>query len=317
VQQNSLNYASAKFWQQQGIRRIILPRELSLAEIAEIKRHNPDLELETFVHGAICMAYSGRCLISNYLANRDANQGVCAHSCRWNYQVYQEQRLVSANQLNEQQFFLEEEKRPGELLPIAEDENGSFIMSSRDLCALKYLDQLRKSGVSSFKIEGRNKTIYYLAIITRAYRQAITDLKRGAIPDWQLLFKEVFSTANRGFIPGFLLGDLGASTIDYQKRASVSTHQFAGVVRSSNLDTQMVEIEVKNRLQLGDELEFCLPKISADFSLQLEAMYYQDQKPTTVAHGGDQNVFIKLKPAQIKLLHDAQFVVLRKKAENL
>jgi putative protease len=178
VQANTVNAYSAKFWHKQGVERIVIARELNLEEIQEIKNVSPDLELETFVHGAMCMSYSGRCLLSNFMTYRDSNQGDCAQSCRWKYKVHQAKKTKSEilrKEIKTNDFVLEEQLRPKEYYPIEEDENGTHIMSSRDLCLIEHLKDLYKTGVISFKVEGRSKTIYYVATIARAYRKAIDD----------------------------------------------------------------------------------------------------------------------------------------------
>lgn len=173
VQANNTNWAQVNFWKRMGITRVILSRELSLREVREIRAECPDVELEFFVHGAICMAYSGRCLLSNYFSHRDPNQGTCAHSCRWEYKVFkrdasEEELYDSTGRPDEYvpltgEFYLEERERPGEIMPIDEDEYGTYIMNSRDICLLSYLPELADAGIISFKVEGRSKTVNYLA----------------------------------------------------------------------------------------------------------------------------------------------------------
>jgi putative protease len=188
VQANNTNWAQAQFWSELGIKRIILSREISLREMKEIHEKVPNMELEAFVHGAICMAYSGRCLISNYLSNRDPNQGTCSHSCRWEYKVFKDER--SEYELEEVtgrpdeyeeltgNFYLEEKERPGDIMDIDEDEYGTYLMNSRDLCAIDYMQELTDSGIISFKVEGRNKTVNYLASVGIAYREAIDAVEK-------------------------------------------------------------------------------------------------------------------------------------------
>jgi len=293
VQANTMNWASAKFWENQGVERIILSRELSLAEIKEIKDKNPSLELETFVHGSICIAHSGRCLISNYLSQRDANQGLCAHSCRWKWKVN-----------------IEEEERPGEFHEILEDEYGTHIMNSRDMCAIEVLKDLWEIGMDSLKVEGRNKTIYYASIVARAYRKALDEIENGKIPNLDFYLKELAKTSNRGFIPGFFKGDLGNASIEYDERAEHSTHCFAGVVR--DFKNGEIEMEVKNRIETSDNLEFCFPSFDDDFSLQDFKMRYGDGEQTSVAHGGDKNVFISIPNKFWKRFDKEIFCVARK-----
>ena len=190
VQANTINYASVKFWQRNGAKRIIVSREIAIKEMKEIHEVCPDMELESFVHGAICMAYSGRCLISNYLSNRDGNQGACTNSCRWQYKVYKKGEVQPDSCCKEDnpnktetaqgdeyvplkdQFYVKESERPDELFELDEDEHGSYLMNSKDLCAIDSLEELYDAGVCSFKVEGRSKSVYYLAMITRAYRGA-------------------------------------------------------------------------------------------------------------------------------------------------
>jgi len=318
VQQNTINYLSAAFWKKQGIKRIILSKELSIDEIKEIIKQNTKLDFEIFIHGSICIAHSGRCLLSNFLTHRDANQGVCAHSCRWRYKVYEKigkKRLID---LGEKEYFLEEEKRPGEFLKIDEDENGSFIMSSRDICSLEVLNRIIKTGVKSLKIEGRSKTVYYLAIICRCYRHALDRLKEGRPVNVKGLFDEVFSTCNRGFIPGFFEGDLGEKTIEYHERESSSTHDFAGIVKNFNKIEDHIEIEPKNRFQKNDQLEFCFPDKRKDFRIKVKEMILNDEEKVEVAHGGDKNVFLKIPSRHFNKFKDKEiFCIIRKRKSDL
>lgn len=275
VQANVVNYEAVKFWQKQGVSRIILPRELTLEEIQKIHEKVPDIELEAFVHGAICVSYSGRCLLSMYMTGRDANQGSCAHSCRWKYR-------------------LEEEKRPGEFMPIEEDEHGTYIMNSRDMCLLPYLKELIEAGVCSFKVEGRNKTEHYLATVTKAYRKAIDDMAAGRKFD-ESLMDEVRKSANRGFIPGFLFGFPGENSIYYEKNAPIQTHKFIGIVRKAGGlgKKDLYEVEVRNRLEKGQEVEVMTPK--SQFSMKVEEMFDLEGESLDVVHGGAGKKFLRLK----------------------
>lgn len=277
VQANNVNWASAAFWHEVGIERVILSRELSLKEIQEIHDKNPGLEIESFVHGAICMAYSGRCLLSNYFSYRDANQGTCAHSCRWEYKLH-EARENWAGEVEEYaplkgNFFLEEKERPGEMLEVDEDRFGTYIMNARDLCLLEYLEEMLNAGVISLKVEGRSKTIYYAGITARAYRMALNAIeeKRFTKEVVDRLLTEVFSTNNRGFIPGFLVGNPQEKAQEYEKRQGFHTHNFCGVVRKK--EGQELTIECKNRIEKGDQIEFCLPDWKDDFEVPLEEFY--------------------------------------------
>lgn len=267
VQANVCNWRGVEFWRKQGVTRVILPRELMMSEIKEIHEKVPDMELEFFVHGAICVAYSGRCLISAYMTGRDANQGQCAHSCRWKYR-------------------LEEEKRPGEYMPIEEDEHGTHIMNSRDMCLLPYLKELEEAGICSFKVEGRNKTEHYLASVTKAYRQAIDNGFDESLMD------EVRKTANRGFIPGFLKGFPGEGNIYYEKNAPISTHKFIGIVREV-LDNGMYRVEIRNRLERGEEIEVMTPE--DQFTMKIEEMFDMENEPVDTVHGGAGDKVMKLR----------------------
>ena len=178
VQTNTINWPSVEFWYNLGVKRIILSRELTLEEITDIHAHVSGIELEAFVHGAICIAYSGRCLLSNYFNHRDANQGTCTNSCRWEYDIHEEKgKDTEEYQPLKGQYAIEEKQRDGELMPVEEDEHGTYIMNSKDLRAIELLGPMKQAGVTSFKIEGRSKSIYYLSLVTRAYRKAINDLE--------------------------------------------------------------------------------------------------------------------------------------------
>lgn len=293
VQANALNYKAVEFWQKQGVRRVILPRELMLSEIVEIHKKVPDMELETFVHGAICVAYSGRCLLSAYMTGRDANQGICAQSCRWKYKVH-----------GGSEFFLEEEKRPGEYMPIEEDQHGTYIMNSRDNCQIEYLRELVDAGICSFKVEGRNKTEYYLATVTRAYRKAIDDMMAGRKFDAELL-DELGKVSNRGYIPGFLKGFPGNDNVKFEANSSDSAYKFLGIVRevSSRGEVDLYRVEVRNRFEVGDEVEVIMPWIGGRSDrvgekkafVKVKEILNLQGKSVLVAHGGDKDVYVRLR----------------------
>lgn len=274
VQTNTSNYRAVKFWKDQGAARIILPRELTLKDIREIHKKVPDIELETFVHGAICVAYSGRCLLSQYLSERDANQGACAQSCRWKYRVY-----------------LEEDMRPGEFMPIEEDDHGTYIMNSKDNCLLPYLKELVLAGVCSFKVEGRNKTEYYLATVAKAYRKAIDDMVKGKKFDRSLL-KEVAKTANRGFIPGYLSGFPRKDDIYYKNSAPFQTYKFIGMIVDRR-DGGLYEVSVRNRLEKGQKVEVMTP--DDEFEVKVGEMFDLEGELVDVIHGGAGNRILKFK----------------------
>jgi putative protease len=293
TQANTVNWACAKFWQQAGIARIILSRELSIKEISEIRAEVSDLELETFVHGAICVAYSGRCLLSNYFTYRDPNQGTCANSCRWEYKLSQ-QDMDAVDQYPplKGNYTIEEHDRPGELLPIDEDEHGTYIMNSKDLCAIGLLDKLINAGVNSFKIEGRTKSVYYLSIITRAYRHAIDDYYSGKSLD-QKWKREVNAVANREYITGFLEKNPRHQGENYPNtHKNNQTHLFCGKVVKIEKSTGRILVSVRNRFEQGDELEVVSP--DDQFSIRVDRIYSVTGEPLQVAHGGGENIYLDI-----------------------
>lgn len=241
TQANNVNWSSALFWQELGVKRIVLARELSLDEVGEI-RQRVQLDLEAFVHGAMCMAYSGRCLLSSYLTERDPNRGECAHTCRWRYALV-------------------EEKRPGQYFPIEEDERGTYIMNSKDLCMVNHIPALVKAGISSFKIEGRMKSINYVATVTKIYREAIDRFytnQDNFIPD-PLWMEELTKISHREYTTGFYLGKPGAGDQIYGYNASLQTHDFVGLVKEYLPDRKLAVVEQRNHMRVGDELEIVGP----------------------------------------------------------
>jgi len=301
VQANTMNYASVRFWQQQGISRIILSRELSLDQIEEIRQECPDMELEVFVHGALCIAYSGRCLLSGYFNHRDANQGTCTNACRWDYQVKVASVDISgdiqavespAPEPVEQVYLLEESSRPGSQLPIEEDEHGTYIMNSKDLRALEHVERLIRIGVKSLKIEGRTKSHYYVARTTQVYRQAIDDAEAGRPFNAQLL-GSLENLASRGYTDGFLQRHPDQDYQNYLESHSNSVRQrFVGGLTGYDSDRGMVHIDVKNKFSVGDELELILPGGNRTF--RLENMFDMEGNAMTEAPGGGYRVQIPL-----------------------
>jgi len=240
TQANTMNWLTAKFWHDYGVSRVVLARELSLKEISLINQKVPNLELETFVHGAMCMAYSGRCLISSYINMRDANHGDCTNACRWNY------KLV-------------EETRPGQYYPIEEDETGTYFFNAKDLCLISYIPDLIKAGVCSFKIEGRTKSDYYLAVVTRAYRKAIDSYYEDLENYDPLPFlKEILTTSHRGFTTAFIGGNQKDSPElqNYELAGAIQYYDFVASVQSYDKENKIALIEGRNRINIGDELEF-------------------------------------------------------------
>lgn len=255
TQANICSSLTVRFWKDMGASLCVLGRETPLAEIAEIRRDCPDIRLETFVHGALCVSYSGRCLLSNFMTGRSANKGNCAHACRWRYQVYETKSVRPDNQTD---FYLEEENRTGELMPIVEDEHGTYIMNSRDLCWLPRLNEVLPVGIDSFKIEGRNKSEYYVAITARAYRRAIDDWfanPNNWSPDRYMA--EIMTLQSRGYTVGFLDGNAGPEAQNYDVSASNGDWRFTGVVRAHK-DNRLV-IEVKHKITKGMVLEALSP----------------------------------------------------------
>ncbi|MFN8673886.1 MAG: U32 family peptidase C-terminal domain-containing protein [Candidatus Sericytochromatia bacterium] len=239
TQNSTMNWSSAKFWHNYGASRVVLARELSIKEVKVIKEKNPNLEIETFVHGAMCMAYSGRCMISGYLNMRDANHGDCTNACRWNY------KLV-------------EETRPNEYFPVEEDEEGTYFFNAKDLCLISYIPDLIDAGVESFKVEGRSKSEYYLSIVTRAYRKAI-DAYLADSENYNPLpfFREVMTTSNRQFTSAFNTNTSDSSELNnYESSAAVQYYEFVGAVNSYDKDKKLAVVEGRNQIKLGDTLEF-------------------------------------------------------------
>lgn len=261
TQANVCSSLTVRFWQAQGAALCVLGREVPLAEIREIRSDCPDIRLETFVHGALCVSYSGRCLLSNFMTGRSANKGNCAHACRWRYKTYEtkacdDQKLSRTN--NDTRFYIEEETRPHELMQIDEDEHGTYIMNSRDLCWLPRLNEILPIGIDSFKIEGRNKSEYYAAVAARAYRHAIDDWFDNP-NDWQpdIYMSELETLQSRGYTVGFLDGNAGPEAHNYDVSASTGKWRFAGVVRGQH--SGRLVMEVKHKITKGMTLEFLSP----------------------------------------------------------
>ncbi len=288
VQSNVVNHAGVRFWQSQGLARIILSRELSLKEIREIREECPDIELEVFVHGALCIAYSGRCLLSGYMSHRDSNQGACTNTCRWKYSVHEARETGTGD--TEPMFLLEEETRPGELMPAWEDEHGTYVMNSKDLRAVQHVEALTAMGIDSFKIEGRTKSVYYVARTSQVYRRALDDAAAGRPFDMGLM-DELEGMANRGFTEGFYRRHPPAEYQNYEKGSSTSDRQrFVGSIIDS--DAQWLTVEVKNRFEVGDTLE--LLTTSGNSSFQLPAIAARDGGALDAAPGSGHVVRIPL-----------------------
>jgi len=304
VQANTVNYAAVKFWQSLGLSRVILSRELSLDEIEEIRQQCPDIELEVFIHGALCMAYSGRCLLSGYFNHRDANQGTCTNSCRWDYKVDSAIEDGSGDiqkidfdfdsqprhPLADRAYLISRPDHPDELMPVLEDEHGTYIMNSRDLRAVEHVERLVKIGVDSLKVEGRTKSIYYVARTAQVYRQAIDDAVAGRPFNLSLL-GALDALASRGYTDGFLERHHTHEHQNYMQGHSESTRQqYVGdIVSCAN---GIAEIDVKNKFQVGDRLEIIHP--SGNRIVELTGMKNLEGEAVKVAPGSGHRVRIPL-----------------------
>jgi len=294
VQANTMNSASVRFWQRQGLTRVILSRELSLEQIEAIRQAVPDMELEVFVHGALCIAYSGRCLLSGYFNHRDANQGTCTNACRWEYRVNEAPSVkpeeLARHPKADQVYYIEEPNRPGEFMPIEEDEQGTYILNSRDLRAVEHVQRLVEIGVDCLKIEGRTKSHYYTAQVTQIYRRAIDDAVAGR-PFDPALMSELENLANRGYTDGFFRRHETRELQNYREGASVARRsQFVAEVLQATDGWGVVE--VKNRFAVGDELTLVTPEGNHGFSL--EQMQNESGEPLEVAPGSGWKVRIPL-----------------------
>lgn len=319
VQANAVNWATVKFWKQMGVSRVIVSRELSLKEIKQIIDEVPGMEIEVFVHGALCMAYSGRCLLSGYINKRDANQGTCTNACRWSYNTYKAEENVTGDivpvQNNVQQFnpshtdsnqietvnlngdvvmgddyvqapsdevvLLEEQNRPGELMAMYEDEHGTYIMNSKDLRAVELVPELTAMGVHSLKIEGRTKSHYYVARTAQVYRQAIDDAVAGK-PFDESLIGALDGLANRGYTEGFLRRHVHSDYQNYEYGAS-KTDQQQFVAEVTDITDDRLTLEIKNKLEVGDTIEVMTPK--GNLTYTLEQMWDKKGNPIEAALG--------------------------------
>ena len=339
VQANTVNSAAVKFWKSVGIARVILSRELSLDQVAQIRQACPDTEIEVFVHGALCIAYSGRCLLSGYFNHRDANQGTCTNSCRWDYKTLPGVVDASGDVLTQaaalglpevqsaassgggcgtgcgcaspeaagpgsqplqqreraEVYLIEESQRPGSFMPIEEDEHGTYVMNSKDLRAIEHVQRLVEIGVDSLKIEGRTKSPYYVARTAQAYRRAIDDAVAGRALNPELL-GQLEGLANRGYTSGFFQRHTPEETQNYLRGYSESGRsQYVGDVLVYDAERGMAQINVRNRLAVGDWIELIAPQGNQD--VQITHMENPDGEPMPVAPGSGHVVWIKLPEA--------------------
>lgn len=277
TQANVTNWSAVQFWKDMGAERVVLARELTLPEIKTIKE-KVDIELETFVHGAMCISYSGRCLLSNYMTERDSNRGQCAQACRWNYHLV-------------------EEKRPNEFYPIQEDERGSYVFNSQDLCLLSHLPELVEAGICSFKIEGRMKSAYYVATIIRAYRNMIDACFEGAAVSGDIHFwmEELQKVSHRPYTTGFYFGKPEKGALTLEDSQYIRPYDFIGVVQDYDAQTGIATIEQRNHFAVGDIVEFFGPRYGY-FQQEIGQMWNQQGEVIQVAPHAQQ--IIKIPVAQ-------------------
>ena len=286
TQANTTNYRAVRFWHDMGATRVVLARELSIEEIAYIREHTPaGIELESFVHGAMCISMSGRCLLSNYMASRDANRGECSQPCRWNYNI-------------------SEETRPSEHMPIFEDARGTYIFNSKDLCLIGHIPELVGAGIASLKIEGRMKTPYYVAATTKAYRQALDDyaqdpqLYAERIPYYM---EEITKVSHRGFTTGFAISKPDETHQVYGTSSCIRTHDFIGVVKDYDSESGIATIEQRGKFSVGDLIE-ALPCVGVSFPFTVDEMFDAYGKPITSAPHAQQ--IVRIKPPKPLNKHD-------------
>ena len=287
TQANNTNYQTYLFWHQLGAQRVVSARELSLEEIKEIRAKIPEeLEIETFIHGAMCISYSGRCLLSNYFTGRDANQGACTHPCRWKYAVV-------------------EEKRPGEYLPVYENERGTYIFNSKDLCMIEHIQAICEAGIDSLKIEGRMKTALYVATVARTYRKALDDYyeseeKYRNNMEWYK--SEIGKCTYRQFTTGFFFGKPTNETQIYDNNTYINEYIYLGIVEEV-LENGLVRIEQRNKFCVGDSIEIMKPN-GDNVSVKVEGMFDEDMNPVESCPHSKQLIYLKLSevPEQYDLL---------------
>ena len=277
TQANTTNYMTALFWRNNGVKRIVAAREMSLTELEEFRERIPeDMEIEVFVHGAMCMSYSGRCLMSNFMTGRDSNRGACAHPCRWKYTLM-------------------EEKRPGEYFPVFEDEGGTFIFNSKDLCMIEHIPEIAETGIASAKIEGRMKSVYYLATVLRVYREAIDEYYRDPQhyrfrKEWMT---ELEKASHRRFTTGFFFGKPDAETQNYDSGSYIRDYDFIGKVKDYDEKTQIATIEQRNNFKSEDRIEIFGPGNTRFFSQIVGEMRNEEGEKIDVAPHAQMTVYIR------------------------
>ena len=277
TQANNTNYGTYLFWYQQGAKRVVSARELSLKEIREIRARIPeDMEIESFMHGAMCISYSGRCLLSNFFTGRDANQGACTHPCRWKYSIV-------------------EETRPGEYMPVYENERGTYIFNSKDLCMIEHIPELIDAGIDSFKIEGRMKTALYVATVARTYRKAIDDFKKDPElyrQNMEWYKEEIGKCTYREFTTGFYFGKPGADAQIYDNNTYVKNFTYLGTVE--NVDERgIAKIEQKNKFSVGEMIEIMKPD-GRNLQVEVKGIYDAEGQAQESAPHPKQELYIDL-----------------------
>lgn len=281
TQSNNTNYLTYNFWYNQGATRVVAARELSLKEIRTIRDNIPeDMEIEAFMHGAMCISYSGRCLLSSYFTGRDANKGACTHPCRWKYSIV-------------------EEKRPGEYLPIEEDDRGTYIFNSKDLCMIKYIPEMIEAGINSFKIEGRMKTALYVAVVTRTYRQAIDDYFQSEerYRERQSYYDEEISACTfRQFTTGFYFGKTDETSQIYDNNTYIKNYTYLGIIEKIT-EEGLIQIHQKNKFSVGDEINI-MDFNGENHYVTVDAMYDEHMHPVDSAPHPKQLLYLKLEGAE-------------------
>lgn len=277
TQANNTNYLTYQFWYQQGAKRVVSARELSMEELRELRAHIPDdLEIETFVHGAMCISYSGRCLLSNYFTGRDANQGACTHPCRWKYAVM-------------------EESRPGEYLPVYENERGTYIFNSKDLCMIEHIPELLESGIDSFKIEGRMKTALYVATVARTYRKAIDDcLQSRELYEKNLPWykEQIAACTYREFTTGFFYGKPDESSQIYDNNTYQKGYTYLGIVGDVDAENY-IHLEQRNKFSVGEMIEIMKPD-GENLAVRVEAILNEEGEALESAPHPQQKLRVRL-----------------------
>ena len=275
TQANICSSAAVKFWQKMGAKLCVLGREVSFEEMRQIRKDCPDILLETFIHGAMCMSYSGRCLISNFLADRSANKGKCAHCCRWHYKLHLKLKdgTIKDIEINDQNkdmfdFLLKEDFRPDEYYEIIEDEHGGYLLNSKDMCMMPRLNKILELGLNSLKVEGRNKTEYYAGTVARAYRAAIDAWQKDP-QNWSpdIYMKELYTLQNRGYCLGFYDGNLTHISQNYEYTRTMGEYLFAGSIVEWQKDDAVFEL--RNFIDSGETIEFLIPNTLETFNLKL------------------------------------------------